>query len=213
MSGGKGGSYHHGDLRNALVTAAVAQIDAGGVAAFSLREAARTVGVSANAAYRHFADRSALLRAVAVRGFEQLARAMQRARARAGEAGRDAKEDAKEIARFKATGRAYVRFALRYPHRFRLMFGPDGLCTMREGDQPSPSAYDVLGESLDELVEAGLLSPRTRPRATLAAWTVVHGFATLLLEDASRYGTARERDAALEALLEFAVAGLLARDR
>ena len=68
--------YHHGDLRNALVAAAAQMVERDGEERFSLREAARSVGVTANAAYRHFADRSALLTAVAASGFEELSRRM-----------------------------------------------------------------------------------------------------------------------------------------
>jgi AcrR family transcriptional regulator len=76
-------AYHHGDLRNALVASAVRLIEASGPGAFSLREAAREVGVSANAAYRHFDDKSALITAVAADGFARLAERMRRAMASA----------------------------------------------------------------------------------------------------------------------------------
>ena len=71
-------TYHHGDLRNALVLTAVRLIEQDGLGEFSLRGTAREVGVSPNAAYRHFADKSALLSAVAQHGFEQLAQRMRR---------------------------------------------------------------------------------------------------------------------------------------
>jgi AcrR family transcriptional regulator len=92
-------AYHHGDLRNALVASAVRLIEASGPGAFSLREAAREVGVSANAAYRHFDDKSALITAVAADGFARLAERMRRAMASAS-AGRG--DEPVSIARFKA---------------------------------------------------------------------------------------------------------------
>jgi AcrR family transcriptional regulator len=78
-------SYHHGDLRNALISSAVRLIERRGEASFSLREAARDVGVSANAAYRHFEDKSAVLAAVAAGALEQFARPMLEAMDRATE--------------------------------------------------------------------------------------------------------------------------------
>src|SRR5256885_13335679 len=97
-------TYHHRDLRAALLRAAGKRLEKQGITALSMREAARRVGVSHNAPYRHFADREALLAALAAQGFEMLGQAMR------GHAGR-------------AMGEAYVRFALQYPQRFRLMFG------------------------------------------------------------------------------------------
>src|SRR2546427_8857402 len=97
-------TYHHGNLRTALLRAAGERLEKQGITALSLREAARRVGVSHNAPYRHFADREALLAALAAQGFEMLGQAMR------GQTGR-------------GMGEAYVRFALQYPQRFRLMFG------------------------------------------------------------------------------------------
>lgn len=199
--------YHHGDLRNALVAAARTQIEESGEDGFSLREAARAVGVSANAAYRHFGDKSELLTALAVQGFEELGHAMQRAESRASRSLRDEPS----VARFKATGRAYVSFALAHPELFRLMFGVNGLRCITGVVRPSPSPYERLGAALDGLVDAGQLTERARKGAELKAWTIVHGFATLVLEGAQSFDSRRQRDAALESVLELAVAGLAAR--
>jgi AcrR family transcriptional regulator len=199
--------YHHGDLRNALVASAVRLIETGGTSAFSLREAARDVGVSANAAYRHFDDKSALMTAVAEFGFGQLATRMVTAMASAA-AGR-AKGPA-SVARFKAVGRAYVEFAIAHPELFRVMFGECGAECRRA--EPRPDApenpWSLLGKSLDALVADGLLAAEQRPGAELKAWSVVHGFASLALDGLATMPTARERGAALEALLDFAVTGL-----
>jgi AcrR family transcriptional regulator len=96
-------TYHHGDLRAAVLAAAGALIEKEGLASLSIREAARRAGVSHNAPYRHFPDRDALLAALAADGFDALEKFLQ------GKAGR-------------ALGEAYVRFALEHPQRFRLMF-------------------------------------------------------------------------------------------
>jgi len=123
-------AYHHGDLRNALVASAVRLIEQGGEAAFSLREAARDVGVSANAAYRHFDDKTALLTAAAAGGLERLSALMQAAMDRAGKSGG---RESLAIARFRAVGRAYVEFALAHPELFRLMFSGSGVECLARG--------------------------------------------------------------------------------
>jgi AcrR family transcriptional regulator len=202
--------YHHGDLRNALVASAVRLIETSGTSSFSLREAAREVGVSANAAYRHFDDKSALMTAVAAFGFRQLATQMVGAMASA--AGGRAKGPA-SVARFKAVGRAYVEFAVAHPELFRVMFGECGAeCRQAEpGDDATEDPWSLLGKTLDALVADGLLATEVRPGAELKAWSVVHGFASLALDGLAALPSADERAAALDALLDFAVVGLCAQ--
>jgi AcrR family transcriptional regulator len=202
--------YHHGDLRNALVASAVRLIETSGTSSFSLREAAREVGVSANAAYRHFDDKSALMTAVAAFGFRQLATQMIGAMASAATGG--AQEPA-SIARFKAVGRAYVEFAVAHPELFRVMFGECGAeCRKAEpGDDATADPWSLRGQSLDALVADGLLAAERRPGAELKAWSVVHGFASLALDGLASVPTAADRALALEALLEFTVVGLCAQ--
>ncbi len=194
--------YHHGDLRNALVASAVRLIETCGPGAFSLREAAREVGVSANAAYRHFDDKSALMAAVAAEGFARLAARMRRSIA--GASLRRAAEPA-PISRFKAVGRAYVGFAADHPAMFRVMFGEDG-AAYRCGETVAP--WTLLAQSLDALVAGGFLRPERRPGAELNVWGVVHGFACLTLEGVGPAPRRRGRAAAVESLLQFAVVGL-----
>lgn len=200
-------AYHHGDLRNALVAAAAKLIETGGIDAFSLREAARAVGVSANAAYRHFEDKSALLTAVAASGYALLSHRMQSATAAVRDTG-DAVTGA--VDRFKAVGRAYVELACERPQMFRLMYGADGrICLQDEShDFAGPTPSDVLGQVLDELVAVGCLPPSRRGGAELQAWSVVHGFASLAVDGTASLQNKRERAQALEALLDVMVAGL-----
>src|SRR4051794_27635084 len=108
--------YHHGDLQRALVDAAVALLAEGGAAAVTLREVARRAGVTHAAPYRHFADKAALLAAVAEEGFRALHDAVARA-------GAEAPDD--PLARLAASGQAYLRFAMSHPAHYRVMFGPD----------------------------------------------------------------------------------------
>lgn len=157
-------AYHHANLRPALLAAARRMLERGGPDALSLREVARRAGVSHNAPYRHFADRAALLAALAAEGFDTLAQRMK-----------DAGEAAAPAQRLGAIGAAYVRFALDEPNLFRLMFG--GL--VRAADHADLAAAGARAYA----VLAG--ETRTRegasPRA-IAAWATVHGLAHLLLE-------------------------------
>ncbi len=203
-------AYHHGDLRNTLVASAVRLIEQGGPGAFSLREAAREVGVSANAAYRHFDDKSALMMAAAADGFMRLSRRMQRAMDRVSERPGD---DRPSTAHFKAVGRAYVDFAVEHPELFRLMFSESGVGCLSAGststaEQAIPTPWELLGKSLDALAADGVLPPDRREGAELKAWTVVHGFASLALDRGAAVPKGRDRAAALESVLDFAVMGL-----
>lgn len=173
-------AYHHGDLRNALVQEAVKLVRREGVEGFSLREVARRVAVSANAAYRHFEDKDALLAAVAAQGLTLLSGRMQGAL----EAVTHRAPGPRAIARLRATGRAYVEFALAEPELFRLTFGrhatppgPGSLC-----DDGTPDPHALLSRALDALAQAQLLPPARREGAELFAWTVVHGYASLALK-------------------------------
>lgn len=199
--------YHHGDLRNALLEQAVKLVEEVGADAFSLREAARLVGVSANAAYRHFADCSELLRAVAEVGFSRMQRRVEKAVSSA--SARRSPRTAVE--RAKAVGRAYVEFAVDHPELLRVMFGSDGLSSFDRSGPPKPDPYAMLASALDELVAVGALPANRRPGAELKAWVVVHGFASLVVQGVGALQSRSSRKEALESVLDFAVVGLLGR--
>lgn len=204
-------AYHHGDLRSALVASAVQLVEQHGPAAFSLREAARDVGVSPNAAYRHFEDKSSLMTATAAAGFADMAERMQAAMA---QQSRRRGAAPAMVERFKAVGRAYVEFACERPKLFRLMFSEWGAgCLGPAAAPPAVTPWTLLGAALDGLVADGLLSPIQREGAELKAWSVVHGFACLAIEGLAIEGLAAEPGGTahaeeLESLLNFAVAGL-----
>jgi AcrR family transcriptional regulator len=190
-------TYHHGDLRRTLLEAALKLVAERGPEGFSLREAARGVGVSPAAAYRHFADKPELLAALAAEGHGRLAAAMEKASAKV--EAPDAR--ARAIATLITIGQAYVEFAVKNPSFFRVMFGSH----LREaGYEPAcaPSgrdAYGILSAALDELVAAGAMPQERRPGAEIPAWSVVHGFSTLLLDGALPF-TGRQRSQALQLL-------------
>jgi AcrR family transcriptional regulator len=162
-------SWHHGDLRRALVDAALAGLREGGGAAVSLREVARRVGVSAAAPYHHFPSREALLGAVAAWGFEAMGRAMAEAQAAAPDDGE---------AQLVAVGMGYLLFALREPAVFRLMMLPEHAL----GCAPPPGGPgDRLERALSRLAAEG--APLGEPGvAAHLCWSAVHGLALLALD-------------------------------
>jgi AcrR family transcriptional regulator len=160
--------YHHGNLKAALVEAAGELLAASGPEALSLREAARRVGVSPAAVYRHFRSREELLRALAADGFVRLGDAQQAA----------ADAEADPLAAFNAQGRAYVRFALAHPALFELMFarGSDGQARWRD----LPEAARTLGLLRGA---AGRLAGKPEARLfAVRAWALAHGLAHLLID-------------------------------
>ena len=176
--------YHHGSLRSALIEASVALAREGGPDRVILREAARAAGVSHSAAYRHFADREALLAEVASFARNELAAEMRRRVNRTKDPRR----------RLRAVGTAYIHFALAEPGLFRTAFTSHPATS---GDAPNDRAtgghdqedtnavtepFEVLGQVLDEAQAVGLLDPRRRPGAEIAVWSAVHGLAGLLLD-------------------------------
>ncbi|MGP3926706.1 TetR/AcrR family transcriptional regulator [Streptomyces sp. 8N616] len=204
--------YHHGDLRNALIEAAVELGAEGGPERVVLREAARRVGVSPTAAYRHFTGHGDLLEAAKVRAQQALAASMAEAlRALPGVA--DPGEEA--VRRTEAIGRGYVRFAIEHPGLYRVAFcrtasaeasGFTGL--EAPDDRPEFSAFVLLSGVLDALVDTGRMRPENRPAAEIAAWSAVHGISLLILDGPLARLPADQRDAVVERTLTTVVAGL-----
>jgi AcrR family transcriptional regulator len=145
-------SYHHGDLRRALLESAVVAIAESGIGALSLRDLARRAGVSHAAPTHHFGDRTGLLTAVAAQGWELLAEAI---------AGKD----------FAEAGVAYVVFAVGHPAHFAVMRNADLL----RADDPELRKAKERANAI--LREGG--PDRSR---RLAGWAMVHGLAALVLE-------------------------------
>jgi AcrR family transcriptional regulator len=176
----KSGTYHHGDLRRALLDASVALLEEVGVGALSLREVARKAEVSHNAPYHHFPDKGTLLAAIAEDGHAELAREMREARLAA----------ATPRARLEASGLAYVRFALRRPSHFRVMCRPELASQERlpQITRLAASAFDLLVESIKECQASGDAPPGDPMPLVLACWTCVHGLATLWLDGSLSHG-------------------------
>jgi AcrR family transcriptional regulator len=158
-------TYHHGDLRTALIAAGMTALREGGD--LSLRALARSVGVSATAVYRHFPDKDALLAAIAEEAYAMVA-ADQRAASEAAGGG---------LAGFGATGAAYVRFALRNPALFRLVFAH-----VQTEPHEKRAEEDEAMAMLRAAAET-YAPPSVDPRvAALQAWSLAHGLAMLMLD-------------------------------
>ena len=176
--------YHHGGLAEALIEAALALIKEGSGTP-SLREVARRAGVSAMAPYRHFEDRAALIGAVTSRGFEKLGAVLTEADA-----------GPTPVEALVAQGHAYIAFALSHPMLFRLMFagGPAAAPT------PEDYGYDVLAHRAAEI------APGAGEAAALACRSLVHGLATLTIDQRLGSLTPAAIDAALRLLVDGIVA-------
>jgi AcrR family transcriptional regulator len=202
-------SYHHGDLRNALVEAAVAAARVNGPEAVVVRDMARTVGVSHNAAYRHFAGREDLLGAVAQVGLAGLAAAMIH-ELDAAPRRRDRAERARQ--RLRAIGRAYVSYAIAEPGLFRTIWAAAHYPSMPSGAATAPvetaDPYLLLNAVLDELVEAGAIPASRRPYSETVAWSAVHGLAMLIIDGPFAATPADEIDRILNRLCDVIDAGL-----
>ncbi len=158
--------YHHGDLRRALVDAALDALAEGGTEAVGLRDLARRVGVSAAAPYRHFRDKQALIQAIAAAGFEKFGTAID-----------EAKEGVPAGEQFANMAEAYVHFALGNPRLYRLMFSSE-LGTFEDPDlrRAADAAYASLA------VAAAKEDPEAPGEAAISAWAFVHGLSLLLLD-------------------------------
>ena len=183
--------YHHGNLRAALVEAALGLVTREGLEALTLRAAARRAGVSPAAPYRHFADKRALLAAVAEEGFRLLAAALR-------EAGGPG---AGPLERFRGRGRAYVGFATRHPSHFRVMFGREladreAFPELREA---AADAFAALVDGMAEAQRAGVVREGDPRALGLTAWSTMHGLSTLLLDGRLQalYGESVEELAAM----------------
>jgi AcrR family transcriptional regulator len=161
-------SYHHGDLRAALIAEGLRLLTERDAEQLSLREVARGVGVSATAVYRHFPDKAALMAALAARGLDMLSQVQHAAYDAAGGG----------VAGFNATGAAYVRFALLHTALFRLIFANPPTGKMVELADSPDNAMRFLMENAAKLAPPGM-----EPRIfALQSWAIAHGLAMLIID-------------------------------
>jgi AcrR family transcriptional regulator len=165
-------SYHHGDLKRALTSAALSLVAEKGPKGFTLTEAARRAGVSAAAPYRHFADKAELLATVAEQGFRELHADLT--------AAPDTALEPK--ARVIELGRGYVRWAVTHPDHYQVMFGADTI----KADHPTLAlaAEQAFGDLLDAITkcqEAGIVEGQDPREIAAPLWSLVHGVASLAI--------------------------------
>ncbi len=165
--------YHHGDLRAALLSMAEVILERDGIQALTLRAAARAAGVSHAAPANHFGDLTGLLSELAAVGFTRFGASLAAAVATAGE----------EARRMPAMGRAYVAFARAHPGLFVLMFRSERLDATRPALREAiAAARQALRDAIVAHTPRPTLSPLEVAARATAVWSLVHGFAMLLLD-------------------------------
>jgi AcrR family transcriptional regulator len=183
--------YHHGNLRRALLDEALATIRTEGVDGLTLREIGARVGVSRTALYRHFADKRALLTAVAIEGFRMLRQQLVTAW----------EEGGRNRAAFQAMGVAYIRFAVANPSHYRVMFGSfvDPKDREPELDAEAAGAFQALVDALAALQRDAVVLGDDTVLMARFVWSVVHGMAMLGID-----GQLRE-PSGIEELMRYAL--------
>lgn len=196
----KRGAYHHGNLRAALIEAALALVARDGVARLSLRDVARRLGVSHQAPYNHFPDKGALLDAIASEGFAQLADQLRATTA----------QHAEPVARVIESGFTYVAFARKHTAHYRVMFAePDSERGAPPPDDIGQTAFHVLVDAILRGQEDGTFSTAPARELALACFAFVHGLAMLAID--GKLGA--PSDALIRTLLQHEVLGMVADTR
>ena len=188
--------YHHGDLRRAMLQAAVRTIRTHGIDGLTLRGVGSALGVSRTALYRHFTDKAALLAAVAAEGFRRLRLDLEAAW----------NEGGRGRAGFEAMGVAYVRFAVAHPSHYRVMFGadiPKDGGDIREDANPElaqegAGSFQVLVDAITALQEQDLARRDDPHQMALFVWAAVHGVAMLAID-----GRLGRETSAIESLTDY----------
>src|SRR5512136_3240274 len=169
-------SYHHGDLKNALIKAGADILSKEGVSALSLRKVAQKAGVSHAAPYAHFADKQALIAAISTEGYKKLYEQIAQV---AGQYRSD------PLRRFVEVSWAYVQFALDEPDQFKVT-----LSGMIEKEQDYPAFVETARQTFSLVVDivaqcqqAGILRSGPADLVAVSVWSLIHGFVTLLLEN------------------------------
>lgn len=174
------------DLRRTVLDASLDLIEEQGLAALSMREVARRAGVSHQAPYHHFGDREGILAAIAMDGFSRLHAGMQKAVAKLTD----------PVARLNAIGGAYVSFAVRHPAHFKIMFRSELVAIQNHEllHECAEKTFAFVTSIVGEVVTSRLGTQDTLP-FVIAAWSMAHGAATLLLEGKldRHYGTSNAK--------------------
>jgi len=197
----KARSYHHGDLKAALVESASAILREQGLEALTLRAVARRAGVSAAAPYRHFADRRALVAAVAEQGFRRLGQAMAAGLA-----------SGVDRAGLRQVARAYVAFGIENAAEYRVMFGSE----LADGP-PDPTlratsrrVLEFVSHGIRGLQQAGAVGPGDPWLMAVTTWSMLHGL-VLLIQDGQTERVAPDVETLVSEATRLMMFGLVAR--
>jgi AcrR family transcriptional regulator len=167
-------TYHHGDLRQALIEEAIALVAEQGTSNWSLREVARRIGVSHTAPYRHFTDRDALLAAVAERGFQKMSQFLLASLV---------KILTPHSLRLQTIGIAYVQYAIDHPSEYEVMFryqkNKQQHLTLQEA---SHQTFAILVDEIEAGQKNGEFRLEDPRQLALVSWSVVHGLSMLLID-------------------------------
>jgi len=170
------GTYHHGNLREAIIEAALRLIGERGPSGFAFADLARAAGVSPAAPYRHFRDRTAVNAEIARRGFEKFAAELEAAATA---------QRARPVAALEACGRAYLTFARREPAFYAVMFGPD-LPDDPDLRRAADGAFAVLRRAAESACGPRVAPGRPPPlMVALHVWALAHGIAALFVAGAA----------------------------
>lgn len=198
-----------GGLREDLLRHGIEIARTHGPGAVSIREVQRRSGVSNSAAYRHYADRDALMAAIADFAAAELTHRMLTAQ---GKVDGHLPPGERTRARLRAMGAAYLEFAITEPGWFATAFRTEPATRDRtdpsEREPKESEPFRLLGRCLDDMVRVGTLDPDRRPNSDIAAWSAVHGLATLLNDGHLGHLRAEQRQAVIERLLEIVETGI-----
>lgn len=169
-------NYHHGDVKNALISAGIDIITEDGIKNLSIRNAAKKIGVSHTAPYRHFKNKEELLVAIAIKGFDILVQDMDKALS---------KVNPSDLSALVEAGRAYIQFAVSNSNYYRIMFGD----TIRNktGYPDFFKVYDRSFRKLIHIIETGGHKQSTDKTdleiTAIAVWSLLHGYCSLVLDN------------------------------
>jgi AcrR family transcriptional regulator len=196
-------SYHHGDLRAALLEAALDIITERGPQSLTIREVARKAGVSHTAPYRHFANKDDLIVAVVKQGFELMSQTMQDKKSAA---------EPDPISQFAASGTAYVDFALQHPAYYRVMYSGDLLTSTGQHTLQHTSAetFSELVSDVKTCQELGIIRTGNPTLQALSLLCTIHGFVTMAIDNrvSSLLGEGYPLDAVRDVILATIFEGL-----
>ncbi|WP_446742885.1 TetR/AcrR family transcriptional regulator [Silvibacterium acidisoli] len=202
-------TFRHGNLREALLNAAIDLAREGGPTAVVLREATRRAGVSPNAAYRHFENHEALLHAVRATALATLARMIEIEMVQAKRIRKPA-ESAR--AALRAVGTGYLKFALGETGLFRAAFSVrEPVANDHDPEKQGDSGlnpFELLSSALDQMTQAGVLPKSRRPHAEYLAWSAVHGMAYLVIDGPLNAASPKDVEHLAERLLLMVEKGL-----